>query len=273
MNLFLADMDGDGLEAVKAEIGTSEITVWLGRCDVSKYEDMQALAKDCYSSMGDVDLLINNAGVAGAGLIEDIGLEEWKTVMDVNVWSIIHSIRVFLPGMMERGAGHFVNVSSGAGIVGIPYHAQYIASKFTVVGITEALYSEIKHTHPGIDFSVICPNFLKTNIMQRTPVSVPYSLLMEEDREEAEERMEEFKNIFWEKYTEGAPAIDTAVRKYIKGIKRNRLYIFDRIQLRVAMVLKGLAEPLYKSALRSEGRRHLKMIRDCFSEMGIQTKP
>jgi short-subunit dehydrogenase len=174
--------------------------------------------------------------------------------------------------MLERGTGHIVNTASGAGIVGIPYHAQYIASKFTVVGITEALYSEIKHTHKDINFSVICPTFLKTNIIDRTPVSIPYSLLVDVDTEEVERRMDEFKSIFWEKYTEGAPPVDKVVKKYIKGIRRNQLYIYDMIQLRIAMVLKGVCEPLYRLALRSEGRRHLKMIRESFAEMGVQTE-
>jgi len=217
-------------------------------------------------------MLINNAGIAGAGLIEDITLEQWKHVMDVNVWSIIHSISVFLPGMMKRRTGHIVNTGSGAGIVGIPYHAQYIASKFTVVGITEALYSELKHTHKDMHFSVICPTYLRTNIIDRTPFSVPYSLLSDGRKEEIETRMEEFKSIFWEKYTKGAPAVDRVVRKYIKGIRKNKLYIFDGIHLRTAMVLKGLCEPLYRLALRSEGRRHLKMIEETLAEMGIQTR-
>jgi hypothetical protein len=95
---------------------------------------------------------------------------------------------------------------------------------------------------------------------------------MDVDKEEVERRMEAFKSIFWEKYTEGAPSVDRVVKKYIKGIKTNQLYIFDTAQLRVAMVLKGVCEPLYRLALRSEGRRHLKMIRESFAEMGIQTK-
>jgi short-subunit dehydrogenase len=272
LNLFLADIDMEGLEKVRAEIEKSGTRVFTAKCDVSKYEDLQKLSDEFSSKMGDVDLLINNAGIAGAGLIEDLGLEDWKYVMEVNAWSIIYSIMVFLPRIMERGTGHIVNTSSGAGIVGIPYHAQYIASKFTVVGITEALYSEIKHVHKDINVSMICPTFLKTNIIDRTPITIPYKLLRDEDKKEVEARMDEFKAIFWEKYTEGAPSVDKAVKKYIKGIKKNKLYIFDMVQLRVAMILKGICEPLYKFVLRSEGTRHLKMIKESFAEMGIQTK-
>lgn len=271
MNLYLADMDTDGLERVRGEIEKYGGKVFTGRCDVSKYRDLENVAEAFYSLLGDMDVLVNNAGIAGAGLIEDISLEDWKHVMDVNAWSIIYSIRVFLPRMMERGTGHIVNTGSGAGIVGIPYHAQYIASKFTVVGITEALYSEIKHTHRDMHFSVICPTYLRTNIIDRTPVSIPYSLLTKDGKVEIEGRMDEFKSIFWEKYTKGAPAVDRVVKKYIRGIKRNKLYIFDMARLRLAMVLKGICEPLYRLVLRSEGKRHLKMIKDSLAEMGIQT--
>ncbi len=272
MNLFLSDFDMEGLENVKKEVEKSQIQVFTGKCDVSKLEDYKKLADQAASQMGDVDLLINNAGIAGAGLIEDLGPEDWKHVMDVNAWSIIYAVHVFLPRMIKRGSGHFVNTASGAGIVGIPYHAQYIASKFTVVGITEALYSEIKHVHKDINVSMICPTFLKTNIINRTPISVPYSLLTDRGKKEIESRMEEFKKVFWDKYTQGAPSVEEVVKKYIKGIKKNKLYIFDMVQLRVAMVLKGICEPLYKLVLRTEGKRHLKMMKETFEEMGIEIK-
>jgi len=224
MNLYLADLDTDGLARVREEIDKYGVKVFTGRCDVSKHGDLEKVAEAFYSLLGDMDVLVNNAGVAGAG------------------------------------------------IVGIPYHAQYIASKFTVVGITEALYSEIKHTHRDLHFSVICPTYLRTNLIDRTPVSIPYSLLTKGGKEEIEGRMDEFKSIFWGKYTKGAPAVDRVVKKYIRGIKKNKLYIFDMARLRLAMVLKGICEPLYRLVLRSEGKRHLKMIEDSLTEMGIQTR-
>ncbi len=118
---------------------------------------------------------------------------------------------------------------------------------------------------------MICPTFLKTNIISRTPIAVPRRLLSEEDREKAPERMEEFKAIFWEKYTKGTPDVDAVVAKYIRGIKKNRLYIFDTPRLRVAMLLKAVCEPLYKAVLRSEGRKNLRMIEKSLAEMGIRT--
>ena len=152
MNLCIVDIDTDNLESVRKEIDDLGANVYSRRCDVSKLEEIQKIADEFYEKLGDVDLLINNAGVAGGGFIKDISYEEWKRVLDVNLWSIIYSVNVFLPKMLERGSGHFVNTGSGAGIIGLPYHIHYVASKFAVVGLTEALYSELYDS--GVNFSV-----------------------------------------------------------------------------------------------------------------------
>jgi len=272
MNLFLSDIDMENLEKVAGQIRKSGVTVYTGRCDVSKYEDYKDIAEQFYSKFDKLDLLINNAGIGGGGLADSLELDDWKNVIDINTWSIIYAVKVFLPRMLEQGTGHFVNTGSGAGVVGIPYHIQYIASKFAVVGITEALYSEFKHNHKGINFSVICPTQIKTNIIDRTQLNIAHNLLENVTEEEIGKRMEEFKNIFWDKYMEHATPLDEAVAKYIRGIKKNKLYIFDSPRLRIAMFLKGVAEPIFKRVLRSEGERNLKIIKDTFAQMGIQTK-
>ncbi len=268
MNLFLVDMDMENLEEVRADLERSGARVHAGRCDVSSYEDQKNLSDLVYSKFDHIDLLINNAGIAGAGLVETLEPDDWKHVLDVNLWSIIYSIRVFLPKMLERGSGHFINVASGAGVVGIPYHIQYIASKFPVVGITEGLCSELSYR--GVDFSVICPTHLKTNIIQRTPIKITEDFLVNVSQEEIDKRMDEFKSIFWVKYNYDAMPVDRAVASYIKGIKKNKLYIFDTPRLRLAFILKGVAEGLYKRVLRSEGKKVLNMIKDTLTEMGIE---
>ena len=272
MNLFLSDIDKTNLEETRRLIEREGIRVVTGQCDVSKLEDLKKLDSEMSSQLGPVDLLINNAGIAAGGFVESIDPGEWEHVLAVNTWSVIYAVSVFLPGMIQRKSGHIVNVGSGAGIVGIPYHIQYVVSKFAVVGITEALYSEINHVHKGIHFSVICPTYLKTNIIQRTPIRIPPKLVKDGTRDDLEKRIEEFKDIFWEKYTEGAPSVDKVVAKYIQGIKKNRLYIFDMPQLRIASVLKGLSDRLYRNVLRSEGHRYLNMIKETLEEMGIRTK-
>jgi NAD(P)-dependent dehydrogenase (short-subunit alcohol dehydrogenase family) len=270
MNLFLADIDLENLERVKDEIQRAGNTVYTAGCNVSKYDDMGKLAEQVYSKFESVDLLINNAGIAGGGLVETLELDDWRHVLDVNLWSIIFSIKVFLPRMLEQGSGHFVNVASGAGVVGIPYHIPYIASKFPVVGITEALCSELSYR--GLNFSVICPTYLKTGIIERTPIKISHDFLVNTSQEEMDSRMDEFKSRFWVKYTADAMPVDKAVARYIRGIKRNRLYIFDKPRVRLALITKGVAEGVYKRLLASEGHKVLNMIKETLREMGIEYK-
>lgn len=272
MKLFLVDLDMNGMEEVKKEIEENGGQALTGRCDVSSYEEITNLEKDAASRMGHIDLLINNAGIAGAGLVEELEPDEWKRVLDINTWSIIYSVRAFLPAMIERGSGHIVNTGSGAGVVGIPYHIQYVVSKFAVVGLSEALYSELKHVYPGINVSVICPSYLNTRIIDRTNIKLPSKMVMDISEEEFNQRIEEFKKLFWVRYNQKGMSLDKAVGKYISGIKKNKLYIFDTPQLNFALFLKGVSDYLYRMVLRHEGRGHLKMIRDTLSDMGIKVR-
>jgi NAD(P)-dependent dehydrogenase (short-subunit alcohol dehydrogenase family) len=177
MTLFLVDLDTAGMATLATEIEGVGGRAFTARCNVARYDEVLALADDAQARMGPVDLLVNNAGIGGAGLVEELEPEAWQQVFDVNTWSIVYAVRAFLPAMIARGTGHIVNTGSGAGIVGIPYHIQYVVSKFAVVGLTEALYSEIKHAHPGIDISVICPSYLNTRIIDRTDIQLPAKLV------------------------------------------------------------------------------------------------
>lgn len=272
MRLVLVDLNLAGLDEVCGEIRAAGGEAHAFRCDVSSPDYMHALAAFAIESLGHVYMLINNAGIGSGGLVEELRPEEWRPNLDVNLWSIIYSLDAFLPHLIERRAGHIVNVGSGAGIVGIPYHIPYVVSKFAVTGATEALYSELSQSQPNIAVSLICPYFLQTRIIDRSDLQIPKRLLAEEHREEAARRMDEFKQIFWRKYTAGALPVEKAAARYIKGIKRRRLYIFDNPVLHLAQFIKAIPGPAYGWVLRAEERRHINLIRECFNEMGIPTQ-
>ncbi len=265
VNLYLSDLNMEGLEKIKQELEKYNVEVFIGKCDVSNFEDFSNLAQDFNSKFSDLDILINNAGISGGGFTETLSIDEWKRVIDVNLWSIIYSIKTFLPKMLERGEGYFVNVGSAAGIVGLPYHIQYVASKFGVVGISEALYSEVNER--GVDVSVICPMHVKTDLIERSNLVIPPKLL--ELEENMDERLEEFKEIFWDKYNEGGFTADEAAKKYIKGIKKRKLYIYDSRTLRLAMFLKSVSDRLYKRVLRGLRKEYIDVIEDTLREMGV----
>lgn len=271
MNLYLADIDSVNLEKVKEEIAKIGVKVYTRTCNVSKFEEINEMAKDFYQKLGDLDLLINNAGIAGGGFIEDITLDEWKHVLDVNLWSIIFSIKVFLPKMLERGSGHIVNTGSGAGIVGLPYHPHYVASKFAVLGLTEALYSELYNT--GIIFSVICPIRVRTNIGRTSPIIFDSKFFTVADQEEIKTKLKKFKELFAVEYFRAGIEPDFAAKRYIKGIKKNRLYIFDKKILRIALFIKGIAfKRGWKAVLRKQSKEDYAAIETCLIESGLSTK-
>ena len=269
VNLFLADIDMENLEKVKKELEPLGIKVFTGKCDVSSYEDFEQLAKEVYSKFGDLDILINNAGIGCGGYVETMELVDWKHVLDINLWSIIYSIKVFLPRTLERGTGYIINTGSGAGIVGLPNHIPYVTSKFAVVGISEALYSELSDR--GIDVSVICPTVIKTNIIDRSSVEIPLNLLVGDEKEKTA-KLEEFKKIFWEIYTRKSLTPDQAAKKYIKGIKKRKLYIFDKSILPFAQFLKSFSQSLYKRILRKEGSDFRSQIDEALTKMGLKPR-
>lgn len=175
MNLFISDIDMVNLKEVKSEIENIGAKVVTAKCDVTKFEDFQKNAKKFYSEIGNVDLLINNAGIVIGGSIFEITLEDWRELLNVNLWSIIYSLKVFLPKMVERRKGHIVNMASGAGVLGATEPLPYIASKFAVVGLSEALFGQLNSY--GINVSVIVPTYVRTGIFQKCKVKYSQKLI------------------------------------------------------------------------------------------------
>ena len=271
MNLYIVDIDTEKLEDVKREIEQIGAKVFADRCDVSKLEDLQKIEKDFSQKLGDLDLLINNAGAAGGGFILDIPLDEWEKVLGVNIWSIIYAIKVFLPKMIERGSGHFISTGSGAGIVGLAFHPHYVASKFAISGITEALYSELNGS--GVNFSVICPTRVYTSIGRNSPINLTPNLLTEKDPAEIENKMAKFRDVFDVEFYKGGVQPEDAAKRYLKGIKKNKLYIFDIKILRLALFIKAVAlRRGWKAILRKTAREDFEALETCLVDSGLSTK-
>ena len=209
------------LANVKKEIEQMVVKVIAARCDVSKYEDFERTADDFHTQLGDMDLLINNAGIAISGGIEELELEDWKRVLDINLWSIIHSLKVFLPRMLEKKSGHIVNVASTAGVAGTSEPLPYVTSKFAVVGLSEALYGQLYNR--GIRVSVIVPAYIKTNIFTESKVKFSKKLVEDYGKEKLEEVF--FSIVQDMKSKSTSP--DRAVKKYIAQIREENLYISE----------------------------------------------
>jgi NAD(P)-dependent dehydrogenase (short-subunit alcohol dehydrogenase family) len=162
-SLVLADLNDDGLKEVGSEIEALGRSVLAVETDVSKLESVQNLYDRSLAAMGRVDILMNNAGVHIVGPIEHTSIDDWKWIIDVNLWGVIYGIKVFLPHMLERESGHIVNTASVAGLAGGLDAIPYTATKFAVVGISEGLAVSLNKR--GIGVTAVCPGLVGTNII------------------------------------------------------------------------------------------------------------
>jgi NAD(P)-dependent dehydrogenase (short-subunit alcohol dehydrogenase family) len=163
MKVMLADIETDALAAAVRSLHDVGPDIRGVICDVADPTSVERAAKAAYDAFGKVHVVCNNAGVAAAGGIDNISLDNWRWVLDVNLFGVLYGIRTFLPHIREHGeGGHFVNTASMAGMNGGLGFSPYVASKFAVVGMSEGLATQLK-PH-GIGVTVLCPGFVRTRI-------------------------------------------------------------------------------------------------------------
>ena len=163
MKVMLADIEQDALTAAVKSLDGIGPGVRGVICDVADPDSVEQAAKAAYDAFGNVHVVCNNAGVAAAGGIDNISLDNWRWVLDVNLMGVLHGIRTFLPHIRAHGeGGHIVNTASMAGMNAGLGFSPYVASKFAVVGMSEGLATQLKPL--GIGVSVLCPGFVRTGI-------------------------------------------------------------------------------------------------------------
>jgi NAD(P)-dependent dehydrogenase (short-subunit alcohol dehydrogenase family) len=163
MKVMLADIETEALTAAVRSLHNVGPAVRGVICDVADPASVDRAAKEAIGAFGNVHVICNNAGVAAAGGIDDISLDNWRWVLDVNLMGVVYGIRAFLPHIRAHGeGGHIVNTASMAGMSGGLGFSPYTAAKFAVVGMSEGLSQQLK-PH-GIGVSVLCPHFVRTGI-------------------------------------------------------------------------------------------------------------
>ncbi|CDG83067.1 SDR family oxidoreductase [Janthinobacterium agaricidamnosum] len=172
MKLVLADVQQDTLDATRTDLEDAGADVLAMLCDVRKGEQVQALADATMAKYGAVHLLFNNAGVGSGGLIWENSEADWEWVLGVNLWGVIHGVRIFTRLMLDCARkdpdyqGHIVNTASMAGLLNAPVMGVYNVSKHAVVSLAETLYHDLKLVEAPIGTSVLCPYFVPTGINQ-----------------------------------------------------------------------------------------------------------
>jgi NAD(P)-dependent dehydrogenase (short-subunit alcohol dehydrogenase family) len=161
-----SDVDESSAQATADAIETAGGEATALRCDVSRIDDVQLLAKQAQAWFGGPpNLVINNAGVGAGGTpIGEAELDDWNWVLGINLWGPIHGCHVFAPILREAGYGGIINVASAAAFGAAPGMAAYNVSKAGVLSLSETLAAELSGT--GVNVTVLCPTFVKTNIVE-----------------------------------------------------------------------------------------------------------
>jgi len=168
--IVLADINLAGLEQIYSEVNTLGVQALVIETDVADAASLENLAQRAFAHFNRVDLLINNAGVLSSGASWELDLQSWQRVLNINLWSVIHAVRSFMPRLIEQGSpAHIVNTASMAGVTSGPWVAPYTVSKHGVVALSECLAAEMKDAGLPIKVSVVCPGPVSTNITQDLP--------------------------------------------------------------------------------------------------------
>lgn len=172
MNLVLVDVQQDALDKAEAEMSALGVAVLARTVDVAHAEAMAQLAADVQARFGAPHLVFNNAGVGAGGLVWENSLADWKWVLGVNLWGVVHGVRLFTPMMLAAAKadpayrGHIVNTASMAGLLTPPNMGIYNVSKHAVVALSETLYQDLQLVTEQVSASVLCPYFVPTGISQ-----------------------------------------------------------------------------------------------------------
>jgi NAD(P)-dependent dehydrogenase (short-subunit alcohol dehydrogenase family) len=172
MNLVLVDVQQDALDKAAAEMTAQGVQVLARKVDVSNAQAMEQLASDVKARFGAPHFVFNNAGVGAGGLVWENSVADWEWVLGVNLWGVVHGVRLFTPMMLEAAKadpayrGHIVNTASMAGLLTPPNMGIYNVSKHAVVSLTETLYQDLQLVTDQVSASVLCPYFVPTGISQ-----------------------------------------------------------------------------------------------------------
>ena len=176
MNLVLVDVQQDALDRAEAEVKTqveaAGAQLLARKVDVASASAMEALAQAVFERFGAPHFVFNNAGVGAGGLVWESTVKDWEWVLGVNLWGVIHGVRLFTPMMLEAARqdpawqGHIVNTASMAGLLTPPNMGIYNVSKHAVVSLTETLFQDLRLVTDQVGASVLCPYFVPTGINQ-----------------------------------------------------------------------------------------------------------
>lgn len=235
-DLFLTDIDAEGLEEAATEIRHAGKVSHAKAIDIRDHDAVVALAAEIHAAHGSMDVVMNVAGVSTWGTIEQLEHGDWRQMIDVNLVGPISVLERFVPTMIEAGrGGHVVNVSSAAGLFGLPWHAAYSASKFGLRGVSEVLRFDLRRH--GIGVSLVCPGGVRTPLVDSVKIvgvdrqSPPIQKLIA-------------------RFEKRAVSPEQVADRIVEGIEKNRYMVFSSVDVRAGYWVQRKFAPAYEIAMR-----------------------
>ncbi len=233
--LFLTDVDADGLAEVAASLGRA--VVLAEAADVSDHAAVRRLADRITREHGAMDVVMNIAGISAWGTVQSLEHATWRRQVEVNLMGPIHVIEELVPPMIEAGrGGHLVNVSSAAGIIGMPWHAAYSASKFGLRGVSEVLRFDL--ARHGIGVSLVCPGAVHT----------PLTATVRIDGVDTSGRR--FRRL-QAGFRKRAASPEDAAAAILRGVRRNRYWVYTSADIRCIHLVQRWLPPVYAALMRA----------------------
>ena len=235
--LHLTDVNESLLGEVAESIGASGGEVVLARAaDVSDHEAVRALTDEVTRRSGAMDVVCNVAGISTWGTVNGLEHDDWQRLVDVNLMGPIHVIEGLVPPMVDSGrGGHLVNVSSAAGIIGMPWHAAYSASKFGLRGVSEVLRFDLRRH--GIAVHLVCPGGVATPLTETVHIAG------------IDKQSERFAKAH-DRFRQRAATAEQAAESILTGIRRNRYWVYTSNDIRFAHFAERHVPWAYALAMR-----------------------
>lgn len=235
--LYLTDRDADGLALTVADARALGAQVPEHRAlDISDFDAVTSFGADIHSRHPAMDVVMNVAGVSAWGTVDQLTHQHWQSMVDINLMGPIHVIETFVPPMVEaRRGGHLVNVSSAAGLVALPWHAAYSASKYGLLGLSEVLRFDLARHRIGV--SVVVPGAVRTGLVQTVQIAGV-------DRDDP--RVQKWVD----RFAGHAVSPEKAADKILAGMRRNRFLVYTSPDIAALYAFKRLAWWPYSVAMR-----------------------
>jgi NAD(P)-dependent dehydrogenase (short-subunit alcohol dehydrogenase family) len=243
-HLAISDIDEDGLAATAEMCAPARVTTH--RLDVADREAVLAHAEEVVSEHGRVNVVVNNAGVAVAGPVEEMSFEDLDWLLGINLMGVVNGTMAFLPHLIDSGAGHVVNLSSVFGLVAPPTQSAYSTAKFGVRGFTESLRQEMLIGRRPVTVHAVHPGGIRTNIARSARVT-------NGERQSRDEMAAEFDKVLMT-----TPA--KAARTILRGVERNKARILVGPDAYLLAAVPRLLGASYQEVVGRLGRRNAERL-------------